>query len=125
MKNYLCLDYGEKHIGVAVATTFVAEPLEVIPTSQAINRIEQLIAQHSITNILLGLSESLMADRTKIFAKKLEARFHLPIHFHDETLTSQDTRRQMAQEGAKRKIRQAKIDHYVAAAILQDYLDSK
>lgn len=125
MKNYLCLDYGEKHVGAALATTFVAEPLEVIPTSQAINRIEQLVTQHKITHILLGISESLMADRTKIFAKKLEERFHLPVTFHDETLTSQDTRRQMAQEGAKRKIRQAKIDHYVAAAILQDYLDSK
>jgi len=124
MKNYLCLDYGEKHVGAALATTFVAEPLEVIPTHQAISYASQIIQEYGITDIVLGISENQMAERTREFAQVLITQFHLPIHYHDETLTSQDTRRELAQLGAKRKTRQAKIDHYVAAAILQDFLDS-
>lgn len=122
--NLLGLDYGDKHIGVAVATTFVAEALEVIPTSQAMNKIASYITTYHLDAIVLGLSENQTAIKTKAFAADLTNKFHLPIYFYDETLTSQDTRKQMAQMGVKRSIRQAKTDHYVAAAILQDYLDS-
>ncbi len=122
--NLLGLDYGDKHIGVAVATTFVAEALEVIHTNQAFEKIQSYITTYHLDGIVLGLSENQTAIKTKAFAAELDKKFHLPVYFHDETLTSQDTRRQMAQAGVKRSIRQAKTDHFVAAAILQDYLDS-
>lgn len=124
MANYLCLDYGEKHIGVAVATTFIAEPIEVIPTSMALARIKELILEYQITDIVLGLSENIMADKIKAFAQIVSNTYKLPIHFQDETLSSQDTRRELAKQGIKRSIREAKTDHYVAATILQDFLDS-
>jgi putative Holliday junction resolvase len=124
MPIYLGLDYGEKHIGVAVATTILAEPLEVINTNSAIERISLWLTKYHITDIVLGISENETAEKTKVFAKLLEDTFHLPLHFQDETLSSQDTRRKLAQSGLKRSIREAKIDHYVAATILQDYLDS-
>lgn len=122
--NLLGLDYGDKHIGAAIATTFIAEALEIIPSHKAINRISQLIQQYKIDAIVLGISENQMGDKIKEFARKLSDTFNLPIHFQDETLSSQDTRRQMAIQGIKKSIREAKTDHYVAAAILQDYLDS-
>jgi putative Holliday junction resolvase len=122
--NYLGLDYGNKHIGVAVATTFIAEAWKTIPSHQAINLISQLIKQHKIDEIVLGISENQMGEKIKEFAHLLSDSFHLPIHFQDETLSSQETRQQMAIKGVKKSIRQAKTDHYVAAAILQDYLDS-
>jgi putative Holliday junction resolvase len=121
--NLLGLDYGEKHIGAALATTFVSQALEVIPTHQALQRIGDLIKEHHIDAIILGISENQMGEKIRNFAQQLSETFHLPIHFQDETLSSQDTRRQMAKQGVKRSVRQAKTDHYVAAAILQDYLD--
>lgn len=122
--HLLGIDYGDKHIGLAVATTFVAEPLQVIPTHTAIETIAQLIGKYHIDALVLGISENTMAKKTKDFAQKLENAFHLPVYFQDETLSSQDVRRRLAQQGAKRSLRQAKTDHFVAARILQDYLDS-
>lgn len=122
--NLLGLDYGEKHIGVALATTFVAEALEIISTHKAIEKIETYVQQYAIEAIVLGISENQMGKKTRDFARVLSEKFQLPIHFQDETLSSQDTRRQMAIQGLKRSVRQAKADHYVAAAILQDYLDT-
>lgn len=122
--NLLGLDYGDKHIGVAVATTFIAEPVKVILTQSALDIIHRYIEEYQIEAIVLGLSENETAQKTKHFAQQLSNQFHLPIYFQDETLSSQDTRRQLAKLGAKRSLRQAKTDHYVAATILQDYLDS-
>lgn len=122
--NLLGIDYGDKHVGLALATTFVAEALEVVPTHQAIDRIRSLIKTYNIDAIVLGLSENQMGEKIKHFARLLSDTFHLPVHFQDETLSSQETRKKMAIQGIKRSIRQAKTDHFVAAAILQDYLDS-
>jgi putative transcription antitermination factor YqgF len=122
--NLLGLDYGDKHIGIAIATTFIAEALEIAPNSAWKQRIKQLIAKHQIDEIVVGISENVMAEKIKQFAAELRDEFHLPIHFHDETLSSQDTRRQMAIHGVKKSVREAKTDHFVAAAILQDYIDS-
>ncbi len=122
--NYLGLDYGDKHIGVAYATTFVAEALEIIPHHKAIPRLSELLHAHKIDAIVLGISENQMGEKIREFARLLSDTFHLPVHFQDETLSSQDTRRQMAIQGVKKSVREAKTDHYVAAAILQDYLDS-
>lgn len=124
MAHYLCIDYGEKHIGIAVATSFVAKEIETIPTNQAMIRIKELCIEYQITDFVIGISENQMAQKTQGFAQSLVDEFHLPIHFQDETLSSQETRIRLAQKGAKRKIRESKIDHYVAAAILQEYLDS-
>jgi putative Holliday junction resolvase len=122
--HYLGLDYGEKHIGVAIAKTFVADPYQTIRTTDALELLGKLITEHQITHIIMGLSENIIGEKTKAFADQLTAAFHLPIIFHDETLTSYETRTELAKLGARKKIREAKIDHYVAAAILQDYLDS-
>lgn len=121
---YLCLDYGEKHIGVAIATTIIAEPLEVISSTSSLAKIKDFVDKYNVTDIVIGLSENITAEKTKYFAKEVSNFISLPIHFHDETLSSQDTRRKLAASGLKRSVREAKIDHFVAATILQDFLDT-
>jgi putative transcription antitermination factor YqgF len=121
--NYLCVDYGLKHVGLAIATTPLAEPIATVPASQAVDRIAQLITDHQITQLVIGLSENQMAEKTRAFAGELARIFNLPVNFHDETLSSQETRQKMAQSGLKKSKREQKIDHLVAAAIIQDYLD--
>jgi putative holliday junction resolvase len=122
--NYLCLDYGDKHVGLAFSSGQLAEPLFTIPTAKALPVILDLIDQYAVESIVIGLSEGKMADQTRAFAQKLQTLTPLPIDFHDETLTSQETRQKAAQMGMKKSRREGKIDHLVAAAILDDYLDS-
>ena len=124
-KNLLGIDYGRSWIGIAVAESGLAEPLVVVENSKSLSRIDNFIDRYQIEAIVVGVSEGKMADETKIFAREIEMKFGLPVYFHDETLSSQDTRELIAKAGIKRNKRENKIDHYVAAMILQDYIDSQ
>ena len=122
--HYLGIDYGRKHIGVALAVTPLAEPLETLPRKIAVERIAHFIAEYKITDFVVGASEGSMLEETEVFAQELIARFGLPVHFQDETLSSHDTRLAMARAGVSKKKREQKIDHFVAAGILQDYMET-
>lgn len=124
MVNYLGLDYGEKHLGYALALGPLAEPLQTIPTASAFAILPQIIDKFHLTAIVIGLSEGPMAAKTKAFGHQLHQTTGLPVVYHDETLSSHETRLKLAKSGAKKSKKEAKIDHLVAAAILQDYLDS-
>lgn len=129
--NVLCLDYGTKRIGVAVATSPLAEPLGIIPnsknprltdvvTDQALAQIEKLLTEFKIEKILVGISEGAMADKTRDFISRLKVRTSLPIEEVDETLTSFEASRMLKKKVAKSH--QDK-DHLAAAVMLQDYID--
>lgn len=124
MTNLLCVDYGDKHVGLAVATTPLAEPLQTVLLQNAPLMIKTYVDQYKVQALVFGLSEGAMAQKTRIFAQKIKEATKLPIYFQDETLSSYDTRVQIAQAGSKRTKREKKIDHLVAATILQDFLDS-
>lgn len=129
--NYLCLDYGTKRVGVAVATTPIAEPLEIIPNSTksrddvaspyVFRRIQELIQIHAIEKIILGISEERMASQTRQFIHLLQEIVTLPIEEMDETLTSYEAYENM--KPMKKSKREGDRDHYAAATILQNYLD--
>jgi len=121
--NLLCLDYGTQWTGIAIATTPLAEPFKTIPTNQVITTIPKLVENYNINALIIGISEGQMAQTTRQFAIKLKEIINLPIYFHDETLTSQEARRKLAQAKAKKQKREAKTDHYAATAILQDFID--
>ncbi len=120
--NYLSIDYGTQHIGIAIATTPLAEPLKTIPAKDAIETIIKLTTQHKIDHIVIGLSENQMAQTTTDFAHQLSAQTQLPIHLHDETLTSQTASQKLSH--AKKKTKRGPDHHFAAALILQDYLDN-
>lgn len=130
--NILCLDYGTRRIGVALATTPLAEPLLIIPnttkqasdvvTSQAIDAILRLVDQHVIELVVVGISEETMAVKTRQFIDILAAATTVPIEEMDETLSSYQTYAQM--QTMKKSKRDGHRDHYAAANILQNYLDT-
>ncbi len=119
--NYLCLDYGDKHLGLAIASTPLAEPLLTISTSQAAQLLPGIIDNHHIDHIIIGLPEGKVGESVKKFAASLEELTHLPITLHDETLTSQQASQHL--KTAKKKKRTGPDHHFAAALILQDYLD--
>lgn len=106
-----------------MATTSLAEPLETVPVEKAEELIKKLIAEQAIEALVMGLSEGKMAGESRDFGMKLSQMFKLPVYFQDETLSSQETRQRMALAGKRQKAREGKIDHLVAAQILQDFLD--
>lgn len=130
--NILCLDYGTRRIGVALATTPLAEPLVIIPnvtktasdivTSHAIDAILRLIDQHMIALVVVGISEETMAAKTRQFIETLATYTSIPIEEMDETLSSYQTYAQM--QTMKKSKRDGHRDHYAAANILQNYLDT-
>lgn len=130
--NLLCIDYGTKRIGIAIATTPLAEPLEVIANAiksntevvspQAMTRLLLLLDEHHIEKIIVGISEETMAEQTRIFIEKLSENTNLPIEEMDETLSSYQAYEYM--KSMKKSKREGVRDHYAAAHILQNYLDS-
>lgn len=117
----LGIDYGKAKIGLAIADGPLAEPLGVLNTNQWEKGLGRIIQEQGIEKIVLGLSEGLMAEETKVFAKRLGEITNLPIDFQDETLTSQEAVVKMRQIGKK----DFEEDAVAAAIILQNYLDFK
>lgn len=134
MKNFLGIDYGTKRIGLAINIASLVEPLLVldnqlsddqpIASEGVISKIAQICLDQKIETIVLGYSEALMAQKTKLFAQILENNIDLPVIFADETLSSHEVNRRMKEASFSLKKRQGPIDHYAAALILEDFLET-
>lgn len=119
----LCIDYGTKRVGLALAFGPLAEPLRVIVVEHAIEEISRIIREHSVTQLVVGVSEGKMAEKTHQFIKILTSKFRIPIHLQNETLSSAEVHEEFRKMKAKKSKKRQNIDHYAAAKILQDYLD--
>lgn len=118
----LALDYGTKRVGLAVSYASLAEPLMILDNDeQLFKNILQLIQNHHIKQIVIGLSENEMAEKTRRFALLLQEKTPLPIYFNDETLSSYQVHQFLKLHRLKE--RQGPIDHLAAAVILQNFLD--
>ena len=111
--NYLGLDYGEKHVGVALAQGPLAEPLRSIWRKQAVQLIKPLVKQYDIGAIVVG-------DCPESFLNEL-SQLDVPVYTADETLSTQDATHSLLHTT---KTRRRNLEHSVAAAlILQNWLD--
>jgi putative transcription antitermination factor YqgF len=123
MSNYLGIDYGLKHLGLATAETTLATPLMSITNDTTIiSRLTSIISREGITHVVCGIPEGKLAPIITQFAAKLEQACGIPVVLHPETLSTQEAISLLHEGGAKR----AKIqnDHvYAACLILEDYLD--
>jgi RNase H-fold protein (predicted Holliday junction resolvase) len=114
----LGVDYGEKRIGVAVAHTWLAEPVGVIANNpQALAKINRWAKQHGAELIIIGVANQSQKLGTKL--KQLGWR----VEWHDETLTSQEAAAKLQHKS--RQFRSQPQDAYQAAVMLQDWLDSQ
>lgn len=113
--SILGLDYGQKHIGVAIATGPLAEPLTTIPTKNALQLIKDLIQKHHIEALIIGMHDASMHDTL--------VQLGLPVYEVDETLSTHDAVKSLYHTTKKRR----KLKEHAAAAalILQSWLDSR
>ena len=133
----LGLDFGSKTVGVAVSDGLLltAQGVETIERKdenklrKTCARIEELIAEYGITEIVLGLPKNMnntegeRVEKTKAFGEMLERRTGLPVHYWDERLTTVAAEQILIESGVRRENRKAVIDKVAAGLILQGYLD--
>ena len=133
----LGLDYGSKTVGVAVTDGlgWTAQGVEIIRRKsenklrKTYARIEELIAEYEVEEIVLGYPVMLSGDEgdrvemCKIFKQGLEKRTGLPVVFFDERLTTVESYEIMTEAGIPKKDWKEYVDMIAAQLILQGYID--
>ena len=131
-RKVLGVDFGERHIGLAVSINGLVAPFLIVEVKDQISAIEKIVKicqREKIEEIVCGLpldSEGKIgpaAKKAEEFGQKLGQETGLKIIFWDETLTSEEALAKMIEAGWRQK-RRRKLDDISAAIILQEYLDS-
>ncbi len=132
----MCLDIGEKRIGVAISDPLgiTAQGLDVIHRTdfkKDLRKIRSFIDDYQVEELILGLP--LNMDGTK--GEKAQEVLHLqsllaekmpvPVNTWDERLTTVAARRVLLDGDVTRKGRKKVIDKLAAVLILDNYLRYK
>ena len=131
------LDFGSKTVGVAISDPLLitAQGKEIIRREkesklrQTLARIETLIEEYEIDEIVLGYPKNLnntegdRAVKTQAFKEDLERRTGLNVILWDERLTTVAADKYMIEAGIRREKRKDYVDEIAAVFILQGYLD--
>lgn len=131
------LDFGSKTVGVAISDPLfiTAQGIEIIERKEenklrkTLARIEELIVEYEVEEIVLGLpknmndSMGIRAELSLEFQEKLERRTGLPVTMWDERLTTVAADKAMMEAGIRREHRKEHVDKIAACFILQGYLD--
>jgi putative holliday junction resolvase len=144
----LCLDVGERRIGVAVSDPSgrLATPLTIVERRAAerdFQRIADLVRTEGAAQVVVGLPRTLggeigpQARRVRRWADRLAPYLSVPLVFADERYSTAEAARRLAGAGilsggarpaGRRGAHRAAggkvyLDAAAAAVILQDYLD--
>lgn len=136
--RYMGLDYGSRTVGVAISdpSNTIAQPKEIIRRKEenklrrTLARIEELIEEYEITEIVLGLPVNMdtsEGERVKLsleFKDRIERRCGIVVHMLDERLTTVEADEIMDKLGIRGRERKEHVDMIAAELILQDYLDN-
>ena len=132
--RYLAIDHGFKRTGLAIcdAGEVMTSPLCVVRgRKDVVARIAQIVAREEVEAVVVGLplnmdgSEGPQAAKAKAFARELAGSVGVPIHLHDERLSSFGARERLdAMELPKARKRDL-LDAVAAAEILRHFLDQK
>lgn len=128
ISELLGLDVGQKHIGVARASSVaaLAEPLASIKTSEYLQELKKIIDKNNVETIVVGLPRSLQGDETaqtawvRDWVMQAKKALLVAFYWQDEALTSREAA----------KIQTSNLKHHfdehalAAAIILQNFLDT-
>lgn len=127
--NTLALDYGSRRVGVALAASDlkISQPLATLASDeQLITELKKLVAEHQVSQLVVGLPRNLDGDDTaqtasaRQFASTLETELALPVYLVDEAATSLEAEARLKQSG--KPYLKGEIDALAAAIILDDFL---
>ena len=137
--RWMGLDFGSKTVGVAVSDPLglTAQPVEIVRRKsenklrQTLARIEELIREYRVTELVLGFPKNMnntlgeRAAKSLEFKEMLERMTGLPVVMWDERLTTVEANRAMIEGKVRREERGRYVDAIAAVLILQGYLDRR
>lgn len=127
----LGFDYGDKRIGVAVGQTITATA-SALPLLKAHNgapdwqQVTQLIEQWRPQALVVGLpfhadgSEFSTTQKARRFGNRLNGRYHLPVFWMNETLSSVGAEALQRESAYKQD-----LDSLAAKIIVEDWLATR
>jgi putative Holliday junction resolvase len=129
----LAIDFGKKHIGLAVSdeTKTIATGMDTLSyhnKKEVVEKLRQIVKDKEIEKIVLGYPISMSGKITKIglevleFKNFLEQNLGLKIELLDERLTTEISKRIVEQVRRKPTPPKAILDKLSAIIMLQDYL---
>lgn len=137
VERFLCLDVGNKRIGVAVSDELglTAQPVMTLERRRSrredLRSLGRLARRYGVVGIVVGnpLYESgdlsPQAAKTQAFAAELGELTGLPIHLWDERLTSREAHEILYRSGHKRQEHRAVVDQIAAVLILTSFLEDR
>lgn len=137
MTRALGIDLGAKRIGVALSDSAgtLATPYEVVARSgdraRDHRRIAALAEEAGAEAVVVGLPLSLdgsvgpVARAALDEADELAAALDVPVHTHDERLTTVTAERDLLAQGMRAPARRKVVDKVAAAVLLQSWLDHR
>ena len=136
MERFLCLDIGDKRIGVAVSDPFNTYSLPVETYNRKnlktdLEHIAFLVKEKGATALVCGLpvnfdgTDSIQTKRAKFFIDKLSKLLKIEIYSVDERCTSIEAEETLISQGKSREERKQFVDSLAAASILQGFLNDK
>lgn len=139
--RYLAIDLGDKRTGLACGDdlTRIATPWRVVEVPLDRQGGEDLLValaaacaeyfgprEHGAVVVGLPLNmdgtEGPRAKLCRSFAQRLGARIALPVHLHDERMTTDEAIRRLGGSGLSHAQKKARRDAIAAAATLEDFL---
>jgi putative Holliday junction resolvase len=129
--SMVCLDVGEKRIGVAAGDSMVkiAVPLETIDVNgDEISAIKRIVDDEYADILVVGYPRNQSGQATaqtsfvKDFVDRLSDEIEIKVVFQDESLTSVMAEQRLI--AFKKPYKKSDIDAQAAAIILQDYIEA-
>jgi len=133
----LGLDLGSKRIGVALCDPDerVATPLTVVQRGASRNddhaKIRALVAEYEAQAVVVGLPLNLQSKVTAAAqsaideTEQLRTALDVPVHLHDERLTTKTADRSLMELEMKADARRRVVDKVAAAVMLQSFIDHR
>lgn len=133
MERFLCLDIGDKRIGVAVSDPFnsYALPVETYNRknlTEDLKKIGELVKDKAATAVVCGLpvnfdgTPSLQTKKAQYFIDRLKETLKVKVYSVDERCTTVAAEETLKSLGKDRKEIKSAVDSLAAAEILRGFL---
>ena len=133
MERFLCLDIGDKRIGIAVSDPFntYALPIETYKRKNLAADIQEIlkyVKEKGATGIVCGLpvsfdgTPSVQTEKTRFFIDKLGQSAAVKVYAVDERCTTVEAEETLISQGKTRAERKQFVDSLAACSILEGFL---
>ena len=132
----MAIDYGDAHTGIAISDrmlmlTGFSTVINAYRSEAVIEQIRSLIAEHEVTELVLGHPLKMdgtrgpRAEKAEGFAELLKEATNLPVTLWDERRTTVDAHNILMNNGKNAKPRKKTVDAVAASLMLEGYLTFK